>query len=130
MTVRGVPLRRVGEWLGLANAAGLLVWLGVFMNWAQFAFGAFDAEYVGLSTLAWPFLVVATSALTLLGRDRWWRWLALAAVLLMVGVLADETLNALRDGQVSAFGIRLGAVMGAQLVIAAGAVLASWVDPS
>lgn len=128
MTISGVPVRRIGEWLGLANTAGLLVWLGVFMNWAQFRIGSFDAGQVGGSTLLWPFLVLATSALALLGAARWWRWLALLVVVPMAGILADEALSALRDGEVSAFGIRLGAVMGAELLIALGAAVAVLVD--
>ncbi len=123
---RSIPWRRVGEWLALANAASLLVWLGVFMNWVIPTFGFFDIELVGTSTLAWPFLILAASALALFGADRGLtRVLAWAAALLIGAVLVDETIGALRDGNVSAYGLRLGALMGAQLLIALGAAFAS-----
>jgi hypothetical protein len=123
---RTIPWQRVGEWLALANAAGLLVWLGVFMNWVIPTFGFFDIELIGTSTLAWPFLIVAASALALFGADRGLtRALAWVAVLLIGVVLVDETIGALRDGNVSAYGLRLGALMGVQLVIAIGSAFAS-----
>ena len=121
----GFSWRRVSEWLALTNAAGLLVWLGVFMNWVQFAFGAFDPDLIGGSTFVWPFLIVASSALVLFGSGhRWLSWAAWAPVALMAATLVDQTAGALRDGDVSAYGLRLGVLMGAELLIAAGAAFA------
>lgn len=124
MTADPVRLRRAGVWLALTNAAGVIVWLGVFMNWVNPTFGTFQASLIGASTFAWPFLVLGTSALALFGNCRLvLRLAAWAAVGLMGAVLIDQTLGAVRDGEVMAPGLRLGLLMGAELVISAGALI-------
>ena len=127
MTADPVQLRRAGTWLALANVAGVIVWLGVFMNWVQPTFGRFQADLIGRSTFAWPFLVLLASALVLFGtgrtRVRWLGWLVVA---LLVVLLADQTLGALRDGEVLAAGLRLGLLMAAEAVMAAAAITLGW----
>jgi hypothetical protein len=127
MTADSVQLRRAGTWLALANVAGVIVWLGVFMNWVQPTYGRFQAELIGGSTFAWPFLVLLASAIVLFGAERIRvRWLGWAVVALLVALLADQTLGALRDGQVLAPGLRLGLLMAAEAVMAAAALVLAW----
>jgi hypothetical protein len=122
-----LQLRRAGVWLALANVAGVIVWLGVFMNWVQPTFGSFQAELIGPSTFAWPFLVLLASALVMFGTGRTWaRWLGWLVVALLVAVLADQTVGALRDGEVLAPGLRLGLLMVAETLMAAAALVLGW----
>ena len=127
MTADSVQLRRAGTWLALANVAGVIVWLGVFMNWVQPTYGRFQAELIGRSTFAWPFLVLLASALVLFGAERTWtRWLGWLVVVLLVALLAEQAEGALRDGEVLAPGLRLGLLMAAEAVMAAAAVALAW----
>ena len=127
MTADPVQLRRAAVWLALANVAGVLVWLGVFMNWVQPTYGSFHADLIGRSTFAWPFLVLLASTLVLFGAGRTRvRWLGWLVVVLLVALLADQTMGALRDGQVLAPGLRLGLLMAAEAAMAAAAVTLAW----
>lgn len=124
MPVSARDRRRVGEMVALVNAGAVILWLNVFMTWVNRTFGTFSGDLVGASMLAWPFLVLAASALTLFASSlRLARWLAFAVVLLMVAVLGDQTIGAVRDGQVGGEGLRLGLLMGAEALIAFGAAL-------
>lgn len=116
--------RRLGELVALVNAGGVILWLNVFITWVNRALGTLNGELIGASMLAWPFLVVGASALTLLAdRIAAARWLAFGVVLIMVVVLGDQYVGAIRDGDVSGEGLRLGALMGAEAFIALGALL-------
>ena len=127
MTADPVQLRRAGTWLALANVAGVIVWLGVFMNWVQPTYGRFQAELIGRSTFAWPFLVLLASTIVLFGAERTWtRWFGWLVVALLMALLADQTLGALRDGEVLAPGLRLGLLMAAEAVMAATALVLAW----
>jgi peptidoglycan/LPS O-acetylase OafA/YrhL len=124
MPVSARDRRRIGELVAVVNAGAVILWLNVFMTWVNHAFDRFSGDLIGASMLAWPFLVVGASALTLFGSSRRiGRWLALAMVLLMVAVLGDQTVGALRDGNVSGEGLRLGGLMAAEALIALGATL-------
>jgi len=116
--------RRIGELAALVNAGAVILWLNVFMTWVNRTFGGFSGDLIGASMLAWPFLVLAASALTLFGSSRpFGRWLALLVVLLMVAVLGDQAVGAVRDGDVSGEGLRLGGLMAAEALVALGAAL-------
>jgi len=116
---------RIAELVSVVNAGGVILWLNVFMTWVNRTFGSFSGELIGASMLAWPFLVLGASALTLFGSSsRVARWAAFTVVLMMLGVLGDQVIGALRDGEVTGEGLRLGGLMGAEALIAlAGAAL-------